>query len=610
MMFLLSGLCATLPVSAADIVGDRHPNVLILQTDDMGFDDLQINGQQVFNTPYLDRLGNESVRFQNFYVQSVSAATRSCLMTGRHFWKTGVTGMHGGRDFMNLDEKTIAQYFQQSGYVTGMWGKWHCGKTEGYYPWQRGFDEAYMALLYDHAKPEGLMNGAEVKFEGKWSDAVCAELAINFMKKHAHKGVPFFAYVSFLSPHGLWDAPDEYIKKYIRKGYSDTFSTLAGQVEHLDFQIGRILDFIDKSGLAENTIVLFMSDNGPIPDVGRMKVTAEEWTLRNPNKARGNKATNWRNGLHVPLFLRYGNKYEAGDNWYNSNICDILPTLAELCGVSIVNAPHELDGKSFASFIDLEKGNNREASARRGNMYFTQWSPVLRGYNGGIYEEDIRAKTFVPLNEITRSDIYFEDQQICVINGNYKMLMNMPGEEPVFLTSISDDPHETVNIAEKYPEIADKLYADARVWFREVYDRENSFNMPVFFIGKQEKLVNDVLGYSPIRISEGLRDAQHYLTNWNKKGQWAEYELIVETPGVYEVCIRRNDGTPVHDTRFEVSVLSSEKRKVMSASMFSSSEHCRLTLHNGMAILRLELKSDHQKKFEISEITLVRSEMR
>jgi len=135
-------LSTVLALSTCVLGAEERPNILLIQADDLGYCDLSIHGNPVIKTPNLDKLGEASLRFTHFYVHSVCAPTRASLMTGRHFLRTGVSAVHAGKDFMKLDEVTIAEVLKEAGYRTGMWGKWHSGKTDGYYPWDRGFDEA------------------------------------------------------------------------------------------------------------------------------------------------------------------------------------------------------------------------------------------------------------------------------------------------------------------------------------------------------------------------------------------------------------------------------------------------------------------------------------
>jgi len=146
------------------------PNFIIIQLDDLGWSDIGIHGNKIVETPNIDRLALESVRFNQFYVNPVCAPTRAALLTGRDFLRTGVSHVHGGKDFLHLEEKTIADAFKAGGYVTGIWGKWHCGHTDGYFPWERGFDEAYLAKLYQHKNSHGSLNGQEEEHQD-WDDS-------------------------------------------------------------------------------------------------------------------------------------------------------------------------------------------------------------------------------------------------------------------------------------------------------------------------------------------------------------------------------------------------------------------------------------------------------
>ena len=193
----------------------RKTNVLLLLADDMGFDDLSIHGNPYITSTNLDKLARESVQFSDFSVTPVCSTTRASLLTGRDFYKTGVSGVHGGRDFLHRSETLMSDLFKNSGYNTGMWGKWHVGKTEGYLPWDRGFDEAYYAELYDHETSHGYHNGKLVEHK-PWVSEVVTDYAIDFMQRSKEESQPFFAHVSYLAPHEPWLAPDEYVTPLVK----------------------------------------------------------------------------------------------------------------------------------------------------------------------------------------------------------------------------------------------------------------------------------------------------------------------------------------------------------------------------------------------------------
>ena len=154
----------------------------------MGFSDLAVHGNPYISTPNLDKLANEGVQFSQFYVTPVCATTRATLLTGRHHLKTGVTHVHGGKDFLHLSETTLAERLKEAGYKTGMWGKWHSGKTKGYFPWERGFDEAYMAGLYQFTNNKGLFNG-KLKQHSGWTTEILTDFALDFINRN--KEAPF-----------------------------------------------------------------------------------------------------------------------------------------------------------------------------------------------------------------------------------------------------------------------------------------------------------------------------------------------------------------------------------------------------------------------------------
>ena len=194
-----------------------RPNILLITADDLGYDDLSIHQNPIVTTPNLDKLAQQSVQFSDFSVTPVCSTTRASLLTGRHFYKTGVSGVHGGRDYMSRSETLISQMLKQNGYNTGLWGKWHIGKSEGYYPWDRGFDEAYYAELYRHQNSFGFLNAKKVEHQ-KWVSEVVSDYAIDFMQKSQQQQQPFFAYVSFLAPHEPWLAPDKFVTPYLEQG--------------------------------------------------------------------------------------------------------------------------------------------------------------------------------------------------------------------------------------------------------------------------------------------------------------------------------------------------------------------------------------------------------
>lgn len=511
-------------------MGSR-PNILLIQTDDMGYDDMSFNGRKDLETPHLDKLASQSVRFTDFTVASVCAPSRAMLLTGRHFLKTGVAGVHGGHDFINLDETLLPELFKEAGYATGMFGKWHSGKTDGYFPWDRGFDEAYMAKLYQYFPSEGRYNDVAVK-EQRWSTEVITDYGIDFIRKHKDK--PFFAYVSYFDPHGLWRAPEEKVKKYLDKGLARGYATLCAMVDLVDGEIGRLLASLDKEGLAENTIVVFMSDNGPQRSDRNLGVLSEsEWEQRNPSGFPGWKATNWANGVKSPLFFRWTGHYKPGYVQRLVDMTDILPTMMDLIGSHDYKTRHPLDGRSIKPYLYY----NLDVLPEK-KVYLAKWFVQVGTAKG---------ESYLPISPGVRSRIQFDDQTLAVRDEHFVLLMN-PSRQPrpdisgnPLLFDLTRDSLETENVASRFPEKVKSMTEDLREWYKDIVENQKSFQAPWFQIGWKGKRVVEVPAYGTNCISGNLVNSDHFLGNWKGVGDKATYQFNVLLPGKYRIELLTSD---------------------------------------------------------------------
>ena len=251
-----------------------HPNIIILLTDDQGWGDLSMNGNPDLSTPNIDRLADEGIVFDRFYVCPVCAPTRAELLTGRYYLHTGVTGVSEGKERLNLDETTIADVFRDAGYATAVFGKWHNGTQYPYHPNGRGFDEFYgftSGHWGDYFSPLLDHNGDMVTGEGYLSDDL-TERAIEFIRKH--RDDPFFVYVPYNIPHSPMQVPDEYWARFEGKALTtmhpnrdrediDHTRAAYAMCENIDMNVGRIMDALEELDLEKETIVLYFSDNGP-----------------------------------------------------------------------------------------------------------------------------------------------------------------------------------------------------------------------------------------------------------------------------------------------------------------------------------------------------------
>ncbi|MBU3005559.1 sulfatase-like hydrolase/transferase [Paraglaciecola arctica] len=521
----------------------QKPNILLIQADDLGFDDISIHGNKLLTTPNLDALAKESVRFNQFYVSSVCAPTRASLLTGRHFLKTGVSGVHAGRDFVNLNETLLSEVAQQNNYTTAMWGKWHSGKTEGYFPWDRGFEQAYYATLYNYFDNVGLMNGEELHTTGFATDRI-TDFAIDFINDHHSK--PFFAYISYMAPHNPWRAPVEKISNYISKGLSKPMATLYGMIDNLDFNIGRVLQQLENSGIDENTIVIFISDNGPWTRSYRFGLTDEEWNLRNPNQRKGSKAKNWDNGIHSPLFVRWKGHYQPKDINQLSSVEDLYPTIVDWMNSDYISSGKQtlpLDGVSLQPLIDGKQQNSEK-------VIFSSWaSPSVADYK---YDKSDETGFYYPLMNDYIDDIEFEDQRLAIRLGDYKLVRNEDKLGTVELYNIKLDPGER-NAIYNEPEVIEVLNNELETWYDSVLKTPHVYSMPEFQVGFEGREFSQIYATSTNDMSLSLVNSAHALSGWDSVGQQASYKINVHHSGSYEVRLILNSVQP-EKMKFSVKV--------------------------------------------------------
>ncbi|MFI3303353.1 MAG: sulfatase-like hydrolase/transferase [Rikenellaceae bacterium] len=567
---------------------NSHPNVILMLADDFGFDDMSYRNNQCVSTPYLDAFAEQSTRFESFYVHSVSAPTRASLLTGRHFLRTGVSGVHSGRDFVNLDEVTIAEVLKDAGYKTGMWGKWHSGKSNGYYPWERGFDEAYMASLYHHSYNDGLYYGeyegknyygTELSFdqsEGKWTDATMTDMAIDFMTRN--KDEKFFAYIPYLTPHESWDAPDYYINKYKALGQSDNFATLNGMLEHLDYQVGRVIAAVEQLGIADNTVIIFMSDNGP--NYNTSLLTASEWGWRNPSGYNGSKSKNLENGIHSPLFIYWKGHTTAVDNDSVLSVCDMLPTICDLTGASTSKCK-PLDGKSFYSVLASPSitDNSRE-------IYISHYAP----FDSSNTCLDNEALT----DEVVAS-IKAEYQHIGLRSGDYKLLLNEYNEDATSFWNIKEDYAETKNLNSTGTS-TDKTNAatyknKVLAWYNEILADEGSFTTTTFYLGDTNYDSAEILCYAPIANSSTVTNDTQKITGFETAGEYATYSVNVMQDGEYTLQMYIDSKSSGNEV-FTISTnLASNVAEITFNSNSTSSKTATISLTSDVTTLTMTLKN-------------------
>jgi arylsulfatase A-like enzyme len=337
-----------------------QPNVILVITDDQGYGDVGAHGNSMINTPNLDQLHSDSVRLTDFHVDPTCAPTRSALMTGRYSARVGVWHTIMGRSLLRDDESTMANVFDRNGYATAMYGKWHLGDNYPFRPQDRGFNEVFchggggvgQAPDYfgnDYFDDTYFRNAEATPepVEGYCTD-VWFDNAIEFIERRADE--PFFVYLATNAPHGPFLVDPKYSDPYKEQGVPSPMAEFYGMIENIDENMGRLRVKLDELELTDNTILIFMTDNGTAAGVARN--ANDEWKGFNDGM-RGQKGSEYEGGHRVPCFIHWPEAGLTGGRDVDNLSChvDMLPTLIELCDLT----PGEhlpFEGTSLAGLLD------------------------------------------------------------------------------------------------------------------------------------------------------------------------------------------------------------------------------------------------------------------
>lgn len=424
---LFFALALTLPSRAAE-----KPNVILIMTDDQGYGDLACHGNPVLKTPHLDQLHAESIRLTNFHVSPFCTPTRAALMTGRHPARTGAYRTSSGRSNLRRDEITMAQHFANAGYRTGMIAKWHLGDNAPCRPQDKGFQEVVwhkaggigQAPDYygnDQFDDTYERNGVYEKFEGYATDVWFAE-SMRFAEENRKR--PFFLYLALNAPHSPYKVPRKWSEPYRETVKWKGGAEFYGMIANLDHNLGQLREKLTALQLAENTIFIFLTDNGTSAGTARQALDPGDYRGFNAGM-RGVKSTVYEGGHRVPFFIHWpaGGLTGGQDRSQLTAHLDVLPTLADLCGFDLPESL-ELDGVSFAEVL-----RDPAVPAPR-DHYITQ-------LHGGA-------------RFVSEPKPFFTS---CVVKDKWRLI---DGEK---LFDLSTDPMQNRNIADKHPEILKELRA-------------------------------------------------------------------------------------------------------------------------------------------------------
>lgn len=413
----------------------RPPNVVLIYADDLGYADLGCFGAKGIQTPNLDRLAKEGTRFTDFYVaQAVCSASRTALLTGCYPNRVGILGALGpsSKHGIHDNERTIAQVLKPKGYATAIYGKWHLGHHPKFLPTRHGFDD-YFGLPYSNdmwpkhptAKFPNLplIEGEKTIQENPDQSQLTTwytERAVKFIDQN--KDRPFFVYVPHNMPHVPLFVSDKFKGKSERGLYGDV-------IMEIDWSVGEIMAALKKHGLDDRTLVIFTSDNGPWLSYGEHAGTAQP--------LREGKGTSWDGGVRVPCIMRWQGKVPAGAVCRTPAMTiDILPTLAGLAGAEL--PPHKIDGKDIWPIISGKPDAKSPHEA-----YYFYWDRHLQGLRSGQWK------------------LHFP-HKYRTLAGNSggkagKPVAYKEGETGLALFDLDKDPGETTDVADKHPDVVERL---------------------------------------------------------------------------------------------------------------------------------------------------------
>ena len=465
--------CLTFAIATSASVAGTRPNIVFVMADDMGWGQTGYRGHPVLKTPHLDAMAANGLRFERFYAGGpVCSPTRAAVLTGRSHVRTGVLE-HGYA--LRLQEKTIAQALRDAGYVTGHFGKWHLNGLRGpgvpilasdeRHPGRFGFDEWVSTSNFFDLDPLLGRAGKVEAFEGDSSEIVVDE-AVKFLGEHLASGRPMFAVIWYGTPHSPFRAREA--DKAAFRGLNEASANHYGELVAMDRSIGTLRQKLRDLGLAENTLLVFCSDNGGLPEISPGTVGG----------LRGHKGNVFEGGIRVPGIIEWPAVIQPRMTHYPASVMDLFPTVAEIVGFPAGTMLNPVDGISLTPLFARELGERRHPF--------------------GFRYKKSRAW----------------------VDGHYKLLTEDLGGGKFQLYDLTADPNETRDLSVERPEIAARLRQQLLAW---------NTGMDASFAGRdypegtvspadpQPRFWNEVAAY------------QTFLPDW--KDRWEYSNLLNRNPG-------------------------------------------------------------------------------
>jgi len=471
----------------------ERPNVVLILTDDQGYSDVGFNGNPIVKTPALDQFASTAVVFDRFYANPVCSPTRAALMTGRNAYRTGVFETQEGVSILPPSELTIAEALKSAGYRTGLFGKWHLGDNAPARPMDQGFDRSLMHVAgmigapyspldaQSYFDPVLIDDGVEKRFEGYCAD-IFNDAAIDFINEA--DDAPFFVYLAQNTPHHPLTVADRYAQPYRDAGLSEDTSRYYGMITNIDDNFGRLLHALEKKGVADNTVIVFLGDNG----TSSLHKQDDLWECG----LRGRKTYVYENGIRVPMFIHVSGGSAARLN-EPASVEDIMPTILDLCGIQ---AESKMDGMSLLPVL-----NGGALPDRSFYFQFHRGRPPVRYRNAAVVSGDWKL-----VQPVGRGG---EDYS--------------PETARFELYNLKADQNETSDLATEKPEVVSRLKAEYDAWYDGF--SFNGFEPVRTWIGSEVQ--------NPVMLSR-----QDWLGGGLFDGDLGHYELDVKSAGTYRITCR------------------------------------------------------------------------
>lgn len=512
LLFQLLSCQSAEDVASTDV---ERPNIILIMTDDQGIGDLGIHGNPILETPNIDAMARRSASLSRFYVSPVCSPTRACLMTGRYNYRTRVVDTWIGRSMMDTEEITIAELLKDAGYATGIFGKWHLGDCYPMRPQDQGFEESLVHKGGGLAQPSEpfenqrrytdpilFHNGEQVQTKGYCTD-VYFDGAMAFMRQALAEKKPFFSYLAMNAPHGPYhDVPTALKAKYKKSDIPsisyggtktnekvlDNVAGVLAMIENVDQNIGRLFTQLDAMEITENTLVIFMVDNGP---------NSQRYVM----DLRGMKSNVHEGGIRSPFFAHWPARLKAGTS--SDRIAahiDLLPTFLEVAEVA-VPAELKLDGKSIL--------------------------PLLEGKQAAWEDRHL-------FLQVHRGDAPIKYHHFAAVGQTYKLVHptgfgreTMSTDIPYELYNLVHDPGESKNLVDTLAAEKIRLLKAYESWFDDVSStRSDNYAKPAIIIGSSKETSTTLTAQDWTKLSG---------PGWGSTGSWL---LEVAADASFDIEVR------------------------------------------------------------------------